>query len=149
MMVDHADHLVQAMVRLGREQEAANDLRSVLAFYDPLKTLGLKVDRAEPVPEIQALAWVAQSSAATGRPHGAWSGDAARRADAALAANPADPALQAAAALLYGALPGRAKQAADLWQALAARFPDNTALRAKANQPAAGTVSASPSRHPH
>jgi len=100
--------------------------------------LGLKLKRSEAVREIQALAWVAQAGVAAGRPGSAWYREAASRADSALLANPSDPAMQAAAALLFDALPGSGEErsrwrqhAAELWQSLAAQFPGNTNLREK------------------
>ena len=103
----------------------------------------LDSNRTAIVKEIQALAWVAQASASERKPGGAWYRDAAHRGDIALASNSSDPALQATAAQLFTALPGGPeersrwrKHAADLWQALASRFPANGALRAKAKESA-------------
>jgi hypothetical protein len=141
MMVDFSDHMVQALARLHRDQEAANALQPVLEYYDPLMAVGLKLKRSEQVVRIQALAWVAQAGAAAGRSSSSWYRDAAHQADAALAKSPKDPALQAASALLYASVPGNAeermhwsRQAATLWQSIAAQFPGNKAVldRAKA-----------------
>lgn len=138
-VVDHGDRLVRVLVEQGREAEAATAAGKILEFYDPLMWVGLKLSRTAPVREIQALAWVAQTGAAAGKNPGAWYRDAARRAGTALAGNPPDPALQAAAAMLYASLPGSPpqqsqwrKQAVDLWGSLAAQFPGNPALRERA-----------------
>ena len=138
-VVDHGDRLVRVLVDQGREQEAANAARKILEFYDPLMWVSMKIARTPAVHEIQALAWVAQSGYAAGKAKGAWYRDSARRADTVLAGNPPDPALRAAAAMLYESLPGSPpeqspwrRQAAELWSSLAAQFPDNTALRERA-----------------
>jgi serine/threonine protein kinase len=141
MMVDYSDHMVQALARLHRDQEAASALLPVLEYYDPLMAVGLKLTRSEPARQIQALAWVAQAGAAARRSGSGWYRDAARRTEAALASSPRDPALQAAAALFYASVPGSpeersqwSRQAGALWQSIAAQFPGNKAVldRAKA-----------------
>jgi hypothetical protein len=112
------------------------ELQPVLEFYDPLTNIGLKLERSVLVREIQAAAWVAQAGADSGKSGGVWYRDSLARAESALEKSPPDAALQAAVAALYDALPGSAEDhslwnqhPAELWQALAARFPENTSLR--------------------
>ncbi len=137
-LVDFSDDFVAMLVRQGRPQDAVTELESVLRLYDPLMMLGLRLERNETVRRVQALAWVAQHGS-TRMPGAAWRTHAEQQADAALAADPGNPALQAAAAQLFESLPGtpgghsqpRAK-ALELWRSLAARYPANTSVRAKA-----------------
>ncbi|HEV3201631.1 MAG TPA: serine/threonine-protein kinase [Bryobacteraceae bacterium] len=138
LLIETANYLVKAAVGCGREAEAVADARDVLQFYNPLSSIGLsELNRSDTVRDLQARAWVARERAKAGSIPDGSDREAARRAETALEKDPADPALEAAAASLYDSLPGTPAErgqwydrAAGLWHSLAARFPGNKSLHA-------------------
>ena len=134
LMVDMTDLFVRAMVKLGREEEAAQQLHAELLLYDPLMMLGMALPRSEAARTVQALAWIAEQSQYVSGPQSKWSTKAVEIANAALKVHPNDAPLQAAGAQLFDALPdARLKpRARELWRRLALQFPENGTISKRA-----------------
>lgn len=134
LMVDMTDLFIRAEVKLGREEEAAEELRTELPLYDPLMMLGMGLPRSETARAVQALAWIGEQSQQIKVSHAKWSAGAVETANAALRGHPDDTPLRAAAAQLFGALPDVElnPRAHELWRALAVQFPENGAIAKRA-----------------
>lgn len=134
LMVDITDLFVRALVKLGREEEAMQELRAELLLYDPLMMLGIVLPRSETTRTLQALAWTAEQSQYVSPPQKTWSAKAVETANAALKGHPNDGPLQAAVAQLFDALPDPElkPRARELWHGLALQFPENGAIARRA-----------------